>query len=362
MHTGKLDAILTSGQSRLRTEQALLHRDWLVYGAGRAGRSWASALAAHGMTVHAFLDRNPKTGGPLPMHVPADCPPHLRDQSAVLLALHNPGANVAQVRSELHALGFTHIFLLQDLVDAFPQQAHFWLAPVSETLPCTDAIRAGYALLEDAQSRHLYLALLDQRLNGNVDGLPPPEPGTQYLPQGVPLPTTPLRLIDCGAYRGDTIDSFLRAGLAYEALAAFEPDPTHFPALCATAATLPACVFPCGVWQDMRQLRFTSDDAASHVDTLGETVVQTVALDQALPSFAPNMIKMDIEGAEAQALQGAQCMIACHRPHLAISVYHRPRDLWEIMQQIQGWVLNYRFRLRCHAYNGFDTVLYAEPA
>jgi hypothetical protein len=111
----------------------------------------------------------------------------------------------------------------------------------------------------------------------------------------------------------------------------------------------------------MTQLRFTANDAASHINEQGETTVQTVALDQALPNFAPDFIKMDIEGAEPQALDGARQLIDRYRPRLAISAYHRPRHLWELLLQLQRWDLGYRFHLRGHSFNGFDTVLYALP-
>jgi len=176
-----------------------------------------------------------------------------------------------------------------------------------------------------------------------------------------PPPPQPLRYIDCGAYTGDTIANLSKQGLSFKAVAAFEPNPALYPQLCETAALHPACLFPCGVWDSMTQLRFTQDDAASHFDTSGTVMVQTVSLDQALPNFAPNFIKMDIEGAESTALLGARNMIATYRPHLAISAYHKPRGLWDLLLQIQQWNLGYSFRLRAHAYNGFDTVLYATP-
>ena len=39
---------------------------------------------------------------------------------------------------------------------------------------------------------------------------------------------------------------------------------------------------------------------------------------------------MDIEGAEYEALLGARGTISKYRPGLAISLYHRPADLWQI--------------------------------
>ena len=52
-----------------------------------------------------------------------------------------------------------------------------------------------------------------------------------------------------------------------------------------------------------------------------------MGLDEVLRGFHPNLIKMDIEGAEPEALRGAQTLVAENRPRLAISIYHGPEHL-----------------------------------
>lgn len=261
----------------------------------------------------------------------------------------------------MEALGFTQVRLLQELIDQLPGQAHFWLAPTAETLNASDDILKAYAALADDRSRGLFTALLDQRLNAVTQSLPIPDPGHTYLPPDLAPPTGPLRFIDCGAYVGDTIENFRRLGHRFEEIAAFEPDPAHYQKLAYALNPERAFLFPCGVWNCTQQLRFVSSDAASHIASSGDIMIQAVALDDALQGFSPSFIKMDIEGAESQALTGARKMIAAHRPRLAISAYHRPGDLWELLLKVQGWNLDYRFFLRDHSHNGFDTVLYALP-
>ncbi len=356
-----LHDILARARDRERTRPGVQAQHWLIYGAGRIGRSWARALAASGRTVHGFIDRQAVGTPEMPVYRLADCPPELKERCAVLLALHNPAVNVAEVQAALRGAGHGQLWLLQDLVDAWPAQSHFWLASSAETLSHEADIHRAHERFADESSRALFRAILDQRLNGAVAGLPTPDPGHHYLPQDLSPPGAPLRFVDCGAYTGDTIESFRGAGHAFEAIAAFEPDPQHFPRLCAALANEKAVVFPCGVWDGMTQLRFVSDDSASHISETGQIMVQTVALDQALHGFAPSYIKMDIEGAEPQALQGGRALIAAHRPRLAISVYHRPRHLWELMLQVDQMGLAYRFHLRSHAFNSFETVLYALP-
>ena len=70
-------------------------------------------------------------------------------------------------------------------------------------------------------------------------------------------------------------------------------------------------------------------------------------------------IKMDIEGSEIAALEGAHETILKHRPKLGICVYHRPTDLWAIPNLIRRKYPFYSLYLDHHALHDEETVLYA---
>jgi FkbM family methyltransferase len=72
-----------------------------------------------------------------------------------------------------------------------------------------------------------------------------------------------------------------------------------------------------------------------------------------------DFIKMDIEGAELESLRGAENTIRQFRPKLAISVYHKLNDLWEIPKYIDSLGLGYRFALRHFTIHAEETVLFA---
>jgi FkbM family methyltransferase len=72
-----------------------------------------------------------------------------------------------------------------------------------------------------------------------------------------------------------------------------------------------------------------------------------------------DFIKMDIEGAEVNALLGAKKTIQTHKPKLAISLYHRDSDFVDIPKMIDSFGVNYHFFLGHHTDQYFDTVLYA---
>lgn len=88
--------------------------------------------------------------------------------------------------------------------------------------------------------------------------------------------------------------------------------------------------------------------------------VETKTIDDFIPEDERvTLIKMDIEGAEYNALRGAEKTIKKHKPRLAISIYHNPSDYWRICEIIHSFNREYKFAVRHHQNNHLDTVLYA---
>ena len=109
------------------------------------------------------------------------------------------------------------------------------------------------------------------------------------------------------------------------------------------------------------QLNFEADNGLSSVITPnGNLLVQCIAIDSSFPDFAPTFISMDIEGAELSALKGMRETIKHNMPKLAISVYHSPEHLWEIVLFLHELVPEYKFYLRNYTSYSFETVLYAK--
>ena len=107
-------------------------------------------------------------------------------------------------------------------------------------------------------------------------------------------------------------------------------------------------------------LAFDSTQGPScHISESGNTFLQCVSLDEILPNFIPTFIKMDIEGAEIEAIKGACSTISKHKPDLAISVYHKIDHLWKIPLLLKSLKNNYKFYLRSYEHFNQETVLYA---
>ena len=104
------------------------------------------------------------------------------------------------------------------------------------------------------------------------------------------------------------------------------------------------------------------NSSANQVDNNGEIEIETVSLDNDILEKI-DMIKMDIEGSEYNALIGAKNHIINDNPILLISVYHNNEDLWKLPKLIYEYNSNYNFYLRYYGNNIFPTeiVLFATP-
>ncbi|HEX7361139.1 MAG TPA: FkbM family methyltransferase [Bryobacteraceae bacterium] len=232
------------------------------------------------------------------------------------------------------------------------------------------AVQAACMLWEDEFSRREYVAQLRWRLRGDFDSMADPVPESIYFPQDLFTLGSQEVFVDCGAFNGDTIQSFLEAtDSRFERIFAFEPDPANFAKLKSFVAALrPAArdrilAERKAIGSASCLMRFAAlGSDGSALDSKGEIEVECISLDEILPKeVRPTHLKMDIEGAELDALAGSRNLIARNAPILAICSYHRQSDLWLIPLLIRSIHPDYRMYLRPHLIEGWDVVCYAVP-
>ncbi len=151
----------------------------------------------------------------------------------------------------------------------------------------------------------------------------------------------------------------------------FEPDPTQFEFFkdeLAEKNVKNADLYQLGLWDKPDTMTFylKSDGASSLVHNFELESIKVDVVD--LDSFCKehnidkiDFIKMDIEGAEQRALKGAENILRTHKPKLAISVYHRMDDLFDIILYLDSLDLGYEFWMDSHDPNFFpEIILYAK--
>ena len=145
---------------------------------------------------------------------------------------------------------------------------------------------------------------------------------------------------------------------------AFEPDKNNYDVSLREAEKLKkkganVYLYNKGVWSEDKEIGFAGGKGGgSKIVEGGVDSISVVALDSVVKEKV-TYIKMDIEGAELEALKGAKQMIQTYRPRLAICIYHKPEDIVEIPLYIKKLVPDYKLYVRHYSNNTGELVLYA---
>jgi FkbM family methyltransferase len=191
----------------------------------------------------------------------------------------------------------------------------------------------------------------------------------EYFPEGIIHLSENEVLVDCGGFTGDTIESFVhKTNNKFSHIFSFEIDKINFEKLIQTTKKLGissdkiSCYLK-GVYSRDKKLTvdFKGIGSSLSTDSNGNDV-DVVSLDSFMSEDVKNKItyiKMDIEGTELEGLKGAQEIIKKYKPKLAICIYHRPSDFWEIPFYIRSLRPDYKLYIRQHSISRTGTICYA---
>jgi len=153
-------------------------------------------------------------------------------------------------------------------------------------------------------------------------------------------------VIDCGAFIGDSV--FIFQKLRPLKIVAIEPDIQNFLALEKNIKL--------NNWTNVLPLRVGVGATKNHksVVSIGSITylnegnnVEVTSIDNIVEEYnlnEVNLIKMDIEGMELDAIKGARATIEKFKPILIISIYHRGQDFFEIPKFIKSIRKDYSLR------------------
>lgn len=334
-----------------------------VLGAAAEGARLVRICAGRGIAVRALCDDNPaRQGRPMADLVvrPLAALEGLDRKVPVVVASHRLLGAVERLRG----MGFVNVapFALLQVLDgaAFPPHMFYggWLEDLADN---RERYLALHDALADDASRRTLDAVVGFRRTLDPVLLKPVLDENLYQPDGLFTLAEDEVYVDAGAYDGDSVRLFLaRTGGRFRRVVAFEPDPASFRRLAASFAADPR-IQPInkGLHVTATTLRFDhAGGRGSALTESGAAEVAVVALDQVLGGDPVTFIKMNIEGAELEALRGARRAIARWRPRLAISAYHRPGHLWQVPALIRELRPECRLHLRQHDGGVIETVAY----
>ena len=333
-----------------------------LYGAGFVGRWACRYLKSIGSNIQGFIDSDPTRKGTVCMGYPIYGPTDSAIQNARSIIITSRHA-VPAINQRLLGLGKPVIS-----IDAFVVH---------------DEMNNRFKIVEsffkdDPISQNTFYSVLLSMLEGSTAALAPYASSVPYFERFRFFNTYGEIFVDAGAYVGDSLERFIwSVNGVFKHAYVFEPGIRQFKALKARINRLS------GEWAldngqitaERSALSSSNGEALiSNEEKLTQsslhqssdsqiidhhlTTVRMVSLDEYLDQKPATLIKVDVEGSEADFLIGARNTIINHKPKLALSIYHYPTDIYELPIAVHALNPSYSFGLGHHSSMLMDTVLY----
>ena len=374
----------------------------VLFGAGSAGQHVFPALQLHGVSATCFCDNDASRSGSTCCGIPVISFAELLHQhkkSVIFIASNRYAQEIAQ---QLLADGFCS----SQIRSLDPAQLFYYVrfphyhTGKEELVENQEAIAKAYELFSDEKSKEIFISRLAlyaggadyssfvkfiSRYSDALHGVEHSGESAATTENFLYFNNDLIRLskgevlIDGGAFTGDSAVEFIRRcralNIAYDHIYCFEPDASNYHRLTENLSThANITCLNLGLWSRATTLSFLSSghiqSFAARVirdsgDTevvdpqMGDVQIRTASIDELLSGRVVTFIKMDIEGAEMEALEGCAETIRAHRPKLVISAYHRRSDIYQIPILINDILPGYKFYLRHLSDCYYDTVLFA---
>jgi FkbM family methyltransferase len=358
-----LDQLLSAHQNRC-----------VIFGAGTLGGKAVTLLREIGIEPIALCDSNPDRWGTtrsgLIILSPADAAKQFGANAVFFVTIWNDFHWYRDTLAKLTSLGCTAVSSYAPIFWRFGDRFMDLLLlnePPHRLYQHLDDVLDAEHLWADEESLATYRSNIVWRAKGDPSHLPYPAPQNTYFPHDIFKLSPEEVLVDCGAFDGDTLRLLLSFAPDFKAFYAVEADTVSIQKLQSYIGTLQPDVaakvheLDCAVGADRCTLQFVMSGAAtSKIEGAGVDVA-CIPLDELFADIPVTLIKMDIEGAEFDALRGGAKIIQRDSPILAICVYHTQADIWRIPLLLRSINPNYAFFLRSYDGDGFQTVLYAAP-
>jgi len=365
-----VDALVNGRKEELRQLTAKTGERYVLFGAGRLGQITLAGLRNAGIYPLAFADNDPKLWNTsvhgLQVFSLQEAVARFSQDSMFIITVYTS----QPVWEQLTTIGLK-VFSFAELAWSYPQTLtpHGGVELPFKIFEQADDVRKALSLWTDETSRREYLGQIQWQTSLNRNILPPhlPQNDIYFADELITIERNEI-FVDCGAFDGDTIQEFLkRRKASFERIIAIEPDPVNCKALETRVSALPTetknkiRIIHSAVGSKRDLVTFNATGTAGSSLGDGNYQVRCVPLDELLNEIRPTIIKMDIEGAEPDALLGARHIIEKDAPVLAICLYHAQEHLWQVPLLIQTLNSTYDFFLRRYADECWEIVCYAIP-
>lgn len=240
-----------------------------------------------------------------------------------------------------------------------------WFDIFNLKLSLKDAIKLNnfYLKLSDNESKNTLIHVISSRFSLSVIKK---SSYSQYFNPNVRIEQNEV-FLDGGSYIGDTVLEIEKEFNGNLEIHCFEPENDNYENLldnCKESKN--KLIFnKQGLWSTKSILKFSSSQQAcalgARIESEGDVIINTISIDEYCieNNVIPNFIKLDVEGVEKEVLLGAKETIKNYKPKLAIAIYHKYNDLWDIPNYLNEIYPFYNFYLGHHSDMWYETILYA---
>lgn len=283
----------------------------------------------------------------------------LIDDFVIVLAF---AAGYQSLYDRINEIAKRHILLAPDV-----PVAGEGLFTYAYCLENSEKIQTVYDMLADEKSRQTYADVLNFKISGKIDYLNNcTSPKEEIYGEIISLGKDEI-FADLGAYNGDTAAEFMSAcNNNFRHLYAFEPNPKNFRRLVKSTLTKNLSederitLFNAAAGRENGIVKISANEGRmSHAGGSGKTVdIPVLALDEAVTEDV-TVLKLDVEGAEREAILGARRHIA-NGAKILCSLYHRNEDMFDLPLLIKSINPELKFYVRHQLYiPAWETNLYA---
>ncbi|MDQ7096252.1 FkbM family methyltransferase [Desulfosporosinus sp. PR] len=264
-------------------------------------------------------------------------------------------SHVLSILSQLQTMGLYYY----DIYSAQHIEAYYYFNENK------DKLNKVMGMFEDEKSIYIYKSLIDNMKYGRPIDFSLYEPNQYYNNDVIPYLNNNEVIIDAGVCEGEEIDIALKMNDKVK-IYAFEPNHSSMELLKTKYSNdSRVTLYEKALWNKNQELYFDTSGLASgsRVTELNQPVststIKAISLDAQIQNEKVTLIKMDIEGAEYNALLGAEMTIKKYRPKLSICCYHRVEDYIEIPLLIKKMNPDYKLYFRHYNATLEESVIYA---
>ena len=328
-------------------------RPIVVYGMGNGADKLIARLEKYGVRIADFFASDGFVRGHLFHGMRVKSFSEIKETYPDFLVLLSFASNRAEVLAMLEEINGEYDMLVPDMPVAGEDEyfdREFYNAHYEELLRARDA-------LADEESRCAFSAMLNYKLSGRMEYLLGAYSDREDIYSLIPADSIEFA-VDAGAYNGDTLREMKEYFPRLKKALALEPDVRNFKKLLKySEAETELSVKPinAAAWcENMDGEFFGSGNRNSSVSSTAsfqhrDQAVRLVRIDS-LCDGRVDYIKYDVEGAEAEALEGSRLTIERDLPAMLVSAYHRSRDIFALVNLLAERHPDYKIylrRLRC---------------